>query len=338
MKRTIGIFLGDGPQVGTLHYDAQGRRENAAFEYTAEWREAKNRHALEPGLPLVPGPQFHKKMADGSIFHAVIADCEPDGWGRQIIRRDHVRRRQEARDPGEEGGARAFNSLDFLLAVDDASRVGALRFRDENGTFQRVPEPGRRAIPPLIELGALLASSRGVETHRETAADLAYLRGCGTSLGGLRPKCSVIDEDGQLAIGKFPSVLDEHAVMKGEVLALHLARDAGITAAEARLVDCSGSPVALVRRFDRDGSRRILFVSSATLLGVERRDGEDQTTPTRKSSMPSGSIARMHKPISTNSGVASRSPCSSPTPTTICSTTDFSMRAESYGACRPRLT
>jgi serine/threonine-protein kinase HipA len=277
-------------------------------------------------------------MADGSIFHAVIADCEPDGWGRQIIRRDHVRRRQEARDPGEEGGARAFNSLDFLLAVDDASRVGALRFRDENGTFQRVPEPGRRAIPPLIELGALLASSRGVETHRETAADLAYLRGCGTSLGGLRPKCSVIDEDGQLAIGKFPSVLDEHAVMKGEVLALHLARDAGITAAEARLVDCSGSPVALVRRFDRDGSRRILFVSSATLLGVERRDGEDQTTPTRKSSMPSGSIARMHKPISTNSGVASRSPCSSPTPTTICSTTDFSMRAESYGACRPRLT
>jgi len=92
-------------------------------------------------------------------------------------------------------------------------------------------EEGRRTTPTLIELGQLLAATRAVETNTETGADLAYLRGRGTSLGGLRPKCSVVDDDGHRAIGKFPSVCDERAVTTGEVLALTLARNAGIDAA-----------------------------------------------------------------------------------------------------------
>ena len=89
--------------------------------------------------------------------------------------------------------------------------------------------------------------------NKETAADLAYLRGRGTSLGGMRPKCTVIDEDGALSIGKFPSIADERAVTKGEVLALTLAKNAGINAAVARVVESQGLPVALIRRFDRRG-------------------------------------------------------------------------------------
>ncbi|MEG8055176.1 hypothetical protein QP185_21435 [Sphingomonas aerolata] len=60
-----------------------------------------------------------------------------------------------------------------------------------------------------------MAASRAVETNTETAADLAYLRGRGTSLGGLRPKCTVIDDEGHLSIGKFPSVADERSVTRG---------------------------------------------------------------------------------------------------------------------------
>jgi serine/threonine-protein kinase HipA len=144
--------------------------------------------------------------------------------------------------------------------------------------FQRAPEEGRRTAPPLIELGHLLYASRAVESNRETAADLAYLRGRGTSLGGLRPKCTVIDDDGALSIGKFPGITDERAVTKGEVLALKLARKAGINAAEARIVESESSPVALIRRFDRhsDG-RRIMYISAATLLGVEATEPEDHT-------------------------------------------------------------
>jgi serine/threonine-protein kinase HipA len=277
MRRTIDVVLGDGLQVGTLRYDLQGRRESAAFEYDAGWFGDPARFALGPTLPLQAGPQFHHKAKDGSLFHAAIADTEPDGWAKRLILRDHIRRRQELRREEKEE-AQPINALDYLLAVDDVSRVGALRFRDEDGVIQRAQEEGRRTAPPLIELGHLLSASRAVEANKETAADLAYLRGRGTSLGGMRPKCTVIDDDGALSIGKFPSIADERAVTKGEVLALTLAKNAGINAAAARIVDSEGLPVALIRRFDRRANgQRVLYVSAATMLGVEATEPEEHS-------------------------------------------------------------
>lgn len=277
MKRVIQVYAGDEQRrVGTLHYDINGSRERAAFSYDSTWLESSEGFALEPGLPLVSGAQFHRKTKDGSVFHAAVADTEPDGWARRVIMRDHAKRRQEARRTGETPASVQLNAMDFLLAVDDASRVEALRFKDETDVFCRHAEAGRRTAPPLVELGRLLAASRAVETESETAADLAYLRGRGTSLGGMRPKCTVVDDDGQLAIGKFPSVQDERPVTKGEVLAMQLAQAAGINAAATRLVDSDGLPVVLVRRFDRPQSGgRLMYVSAATMLGAESGDARE---------------------------------------------------------------
>lgn len=279
MKRTIGVFLGDSTRrVGTLRFDSQGARQSAAFEYDREWLAAKDRFALEPTLPLVAGMQFHKPASrEASIFHGAIADTEPDGWARRVILRDHARRRATARDAGRAQDSGLLTPIDFLLAVDDINRVGALRFQDEDGTFQRAPEEGCRTAPPLIELSALMAASRAVETNTETAEDLAYLRGRGTSLGGLRPKCSVIDDDGALSIGKFPSVDDDRPVTKGEILALHLAKAAGVTVPQARLVDSDGIPVAIIRRFDRTSKGRLMYISAATLLGVQAGEATEHT-------------------------------------------------------------
>ncbi len=279
MTRTINVYLGSEPRrIGTIRYDQQGARESAAFENDADWLAAPDRFTIDPALQLVAGPQFHRKTREGSIFHAAIADTEPDGWGRRVIQRDHARRRQEARRAGREVEVRQLNELDYLLAVDDFSRVGALRLQDEEGVFRRAAEEGRRTAPPLIELGQLAAATRAVEANSETAADLAFLRGRGTSLGGLRPKCTVVDEDGHLSIGKFPSVSDERAVTKGEILALRLAAIAGIDAAEGRLIDSDGVPVALVRRFDRpEGGGRLMYVSAATMLGAEPGDPGEHT-------------------------------------------------------------
>ncbi len=279
MKRRLGVYLGATPQlVGHLLYSRDGARESATFGYDDAWLSAPAKFPIDPTLPLVRGPQFHKSVPEGSLFHPAIADTEPDGWGMTVIRRDHAKRRSAARAAGEtlpplEG------ALDYLLSVDDTCRVGALRFRDEAGVFWRPPETeGHRTTPLLIELGALLAASRAVELNTETAADLAYLRGRGTSLGGLRPKCNLLEEDGTLAIGKFPSVHDTRAVTIGEVLALHLAAAAGIRAAHARIVLSDGQPVAVIRRFDRtpNGSR-LFSVSAATLVGVERGESGDHT-------------------------------------------------------------
>ena len=277
MTRTIEVCLGDAQRlVGTVRYNQEGARESAAFEYHATWLASPERFSIDPALRLVAGPQFHRKTPSGSVFHPAIADTEPDGWARRVILRDHARRRAEARLAGEER-APLLGALDFLLEVDDVSRVGALRFRDETGVFRRAQEPGRRGVPPLLELRQLLAATRAVETNTETAADLAYLRGRGTSLGGLRPKCSVVDDDGRLSIGKFPSTGDERAVTKGEVLALQLAADAGIEAAQARLVSSDGTPVALIRRFDRTARGRIVYVSAATMVGAEPDDASDHS-------------------------------------------------------------
>lgn len=271
MRRTIKVHLGDEARlIGLIRHDAAGTRESAAFEYDPGWLAAPDGFSIDPNLPLFAGPQFHRKVRDGSIFHSAIADTEPDGWGRRVIMRDHAKRRQEVRRAGVEPDPRPLGNLDFLLLVDDLSRVGALRFQDEAGVFQRAFEEGRRTAPPFVELSRLLAASRAVETQSETSADLEYLRGRGTSLGGLRPKCTIVDPQGRLSIGKFPSVADERSVTKGEVLAMRLARKAGINAAEARLVDSDGAPIALIRRFDRpDQGGRLLYVSAATMLGAE---------------------------------------------------------------------
>ncbi len=281
MKRIILVRMGEeGRGLGTLHYDQQGNRESAAFEYDTAWLGYAERFMIEPGLPLVTGPQFHRKQGQGSVFHAALADTEPDGWGKRVIQRDHAKRRQEARRKGTTVDPRPLGSLDYLLAVDDLARIGALRLQAGEGGYQRNSERGQRTTPPLIELGQLLASSRAVELNAETEADLAYLRGRGTSLGGLRPKCSVFDEDGMLAIGKFPSVTDERAVTKGEVLSLKLARKAGINAADARIVESEGTAIALIRRFDRTlAGERLMYVSAATMLGAEPGDhGEHSYT------------------------------------------------------------
>lgn len=269
MKRVLDVLLGDAPhRVGTLHYNQEGARESAVFSYDSAWLAYDGRFAFDPALELRAGPHFRQKGRETSVFHAAIADTEPDGWARNVIRRDHAKRRVTARAAGADLPP-LVNSLDYLLEVDDTSRVGALRFRDEEGVLRRTIPDGERATPPRIELQQMIASSRAVELNTETAADLAYLRGRGTSLGGLRPKCSIVDGDGKLAIGKFPSVHDERAVTKGEVLALTLAKRAGIRAADARIVMSDDVPVAVVRRFDRTDDGRIPYVSAATLMEAD---------------------------------------------------------------------
>lgn len=152
-----------------------------------------------------------------------------------------------------------------------------MRLRDAEGRFVRATEAGERGTPPLLELADLLRASSAVERGTETEQDLRYLRGRGTSLGGMRPKCTVLDGEGHLAIGKFPSVGDDRAVTRGEVLALRLATLAGIDAAQARIVVSEGVPVALVRRFDRAGGGRVPYLSATAMLQASREEDHSYT-------------------------------------------------------------
>ena len=274
LNQQVTVCLGDtGVPLGKLIYVKQGQRENTAFAYATSWLNAKERFAISPDLPLIAEFQQHKAASKhDSSFHFALADTEPDAWGRRVIARAHAKRRKN------DANLAALTAMDYLLAVDDESRIGALRLCDQDGNFLRQVEAGKRSTPPLIELPQMYAASRAVEAGNETALDLMYLQGKGTSLGGMRPKCTVRDENGRLAIGKFPSVGDTRSVTRGEVLALHLAQNAGIDAAHARIVNLDGTPVAVIQRFDRAINHgRIPYLSAASLLLATREEEHTYT-------------------------------------------------------------
>jgi serine/threonine-protein kinase HipA len=278
VERTVSVALGSSAlPVGQLTYAKLGSRESSAFVYDTNWLQDDSHFAISPDLVLTTERQFRKAPTrNDSVFHFAIADTEPDGWGCRVIARDHAKRRKRAQEQGKNFSG-ALTEMDYLLGVDDESRVGAIRFADDQGIFQRTMEDGGHRAPPLIELGQLLGASRAVESGTETEADLRYLRGRGTSLGGMRPKCTIVDDDGHLAIGKFPSVQDERAVTRAEVLALRLAQTAGIDTSHARIVLSDNVPVALIRRFDRHNGGRIPYLSAASLLQASREEDHSYT-------------------------------------------------------------
>lgn len=277
MNQTVEVWIGENAQlVGELSFNEQGnRRAWSTFSYADAWLARADRFAISPDLPLLR-THFNKK-ADStnerdSPFHYALQDTEPDGWARRVILRDFTKQRKEGRAQKQ-----AFSRLDYLLWADDISRIGALRFRGESGIFLRDTPPGSRGVPPFIELADILRATRAVELNKETQADLDYLCGKATSLGGMRPKSSILDEAGKLCIGKFPSVSDERAVTKGEVLAMRLAALAGINAAQARIVTVADAPVALIRRFDRADGKRIPYLSAASLLMADAAQDHSYT-------------------------------------------------------------
>ena len=269
-KISLDVCIGSaGLSVGTLNYVDDGARSYSSFIYKDAWLQSPHRFNISPDLELLAGQyQVRKALAKGdSTFHFAFADTEPDAWGRRVIARAHAKARKR------DSQLKALNELDYLCAVDDFSRMGALRLRDDKGNYLRTTPAGGRVAPPLLELERVMDACRAVERSKESAEDLKYLLGNGTSLGGMRPKSTVLDTDGTLALGKFPSVDDSRSVTRGEVLALRLAQAAGVNAAKSRIEMIGGKPVAIVTRFDRTATHaRIPYLSGASLLQASRSD------------------------------------------------------------------
>ena len=243
--------------VGRVWARSRKGKESATFEYDAEWLSSPFRFALEPALTLGSGP--HHTEAGRLIFGA-IGDSAPDRWGRVLIQREERRKaREEKRTP------RTLLEVDYLLGVGDIARQGALRFAEqEGGPFLA---KGMQ-IPPLLQLPALLTAVMRLSEDGGNDDDLRLLLAPGSSLGGARPKASVVDKDGQLAIAKFPQHGDLVPVSLWEAVALKLAAQAGISTPDWRIEKISGRNVLLLRRFDRRGNMRIPFLSAMSLLSA----------------------------------------------------------------------
>ena len=263
MEKQVFVYvdLAGAPHlVGRLWARVRKNKEGATFEYTDAWQENPTRFSLEPALKVGPGP-FHT-TADTPMFGA-IGDSAPDRWGRALMRRMERRRAER-----EERAPRTLHEMDYLLLVDDEARAGALRFAEtEGGPF--LAHEGAKRIPPLVELPKLLSAAEHVIDETDTDEELQLLFAPGSSLGGARPKASVREKDGHLAIAKFPRKDDETSTVIWEGVALTLAHKAGIAVPVARVETVAKKPVLLLRRFDRDAKRRIPFLSAMSMLSAK---------------------------------------------------------------------
>ena len=266
MTDTIEIYIdhaGATHLVGRCRYVAKQRGKSSLFEYADEWLENPDAFALDPANLSLETQQIYTS-SDKSALPGALRDTAPDLWGQQLIKRAF-------RKTGEE---RTLSEIDYLLTITDQTRIGALRYKREGeDTFDH--DVGHFRVPPLIQLPALVNAADAVQTNTETAEDLKLLLNEGSPLGGARPKSSIADNDGSLAIAKFPKPDDDRSIPHGEVLAMTLARKAGLNVAGARILAVAGRPVALIKRFDRQHGQRISFLSAMSLLGLN--DGDDAT-------------------------------------------------------------
>lgn len=253
---------GETRPVGLLRRHSARAGESLTFEYDPSWLADANRFSIEPALRL--GEGLFPTPKNQAIFGS-IGDSAPDTWGRRLMQRSE-RRRAES----EGRKLRTLTEVDYLLGVEDVTRLGALRFRwlrDEE--FQA---PQRAGVPPLLDLGKLLGVTERILRDEETDEDLKLIFAPGSSLGGARPKASIVDGQGALSIAKFPKETDDYSIELWEEIALRLAGNAGIETPRHSLVEVAGKQILLSRRFDRDGGKRIPFLSAMSMVGLA--DGE----------------------------------------------------------------
>lgn len=259
--------------IGELTCDRIRGGETYGFEFDRDWLRAHGDIFFGEDLQNFPGRQFSK--AGREIF-GCFSDALPDRWGRTLLaRREQLSAREEGR------AVRRLTSFDYLCGIDDHSRMGGFRFSlTKKGGFINTDESFR--VPPLTNIRQLMHAAHEIETSEEkhslpSEKWIAQLIHPGTSLGGARPKVSVIGEDGRLTVAKFPSRKDDYDVGLWEHFAHIMARKAGINAALTSTMPGENHHILLSKRFDRsDNGKRIHFATALTLLGLT--DGENAST------------------------------------------------------------
>lgn len=274
MSREIYIFADweefDNPMfVGTLRSDLVKAKEHFSFTYDEQWLQSKYAQQIDPELQLYTGEQHNNSQQNFRVF----LDSCPDRWGRLLMkRREAVIARQQERKPN------VLNESDYLLGVHDMHRMGALRFKsDFDGDFLDNNE--LLASPPMASLRELEHAASQLESARDID-DPDYLKWLnmlispGSSLGGARPKSSVIDSNENLWIAKFPSGHDDYDIGAWEYVVYQLAIDAGITMSECQLKKLNSQHhTFLTKRFDRTATSRLHFTSAMMQLGYD--DGDE---------------------------------------------------------------
>lgn len=229
------------------------KREDEAglFRYAPSYDEAGLSWSIDPAnLPFVPGIEHIAHRYSG--LHDVLRDASPDGWGQLLLRRKHDLPEKTL-------------PVEFLRLAGNADRWGALAI----GTGPK-PDIARLATPKLHKLEDLVRELLAIaERQPAIHAQLRKQLFATPSMGGARPKATIQEGDTYwlvkpgLATDTVDLALLEHGTQQ-------LGRAAGLHFADTRHHALAGGLSAVrVLRFDRDGQKRIMAVSAASLLQIQ---------------------------------------------------------------------
>jgi serine/threonine-protein kinase HipA len=253
-------FLDQATKVGVLFCD----RGHLSFAYDKSWLESDHKFNIDPGLGLYLNDQ------PALDTFGIFTDSAPDRWGRVLMDR-----RELADSKIEKRNVRALHEWDYLTGVQDETRMGAIRLRkDEQFIDNR--DCGAPPVTSLSELQhvASLLENEDEENMTSLTKWLSVLIAPGSSLGGARPKANFRNTDGSLWIAKFPKQDDKEDIGLWEGITLELAKKCGINVPEFKVVNINGNHhTFLVKRFDRTGNKREMFVSAMTML--QKKDNQD---------------------------------------------------------------
>ncbi len=247
--------------IGVLSAQQAKGKKAFSFKYEADWLNSSQPLFLDPDIGWFDGPQY----PNGKENFGFVFDSMPDTWGKTLMKRRAAMIAKEQGNPTP-----TMYDIDFLLGVDDESRMGALRFKlDVDGPF--LDNNPNTPIPPINRIRELQHAADVLESDKESKVLkkwLAILMAPGSSLGGARPKANIIDEHGDLWIAKFPSKSDTNDKAAWEFLAYKLALKSGIKISESRIEKISGKyHTFFTKRFDRQKKVRIHFASAMTMTG-----------------------------------------------------------------------
>lgn len=262
ISRPLYVYLqrpDDGAWVTVGRYVASAPGEGT-FMYAPSYVDNGLAWAIDPvNLPFVPGIQYKTRHYRG--LHDVLRDACPDAWGQALLRREHDL-------PGDAP------PLQYLIKAGNIDRWGALAV----GSTPRFSGAALNS-PPLPLLDQLVEELAALAEHRPPVRPAIRRRLVQTaSVGGARPKTTVRDEAGALWLVKPEIHTDPTDIPRLEHFARQWGAASGLDVAQTVLHPAAGGRSVLrVRRFDRNGDRRLMCVSAAALLQAEYPDNPAQT-------------------------------------------------------------
>lgn len=224
------------------------------FVYAQDYLDSRG-PALDPiSLPTTRRIAPHKEIKQGGVF-GVFRDAMPDGFGLFIL--EAIKERDLP------------HPLDRLEhSLGDA--VGAIEVCDDIEA-KLAYEPPR--LDELLDTLKTLPDSR---PSSEAARMLHHAQG--TSLGGERPKMTVLHE-GEMWIAKLQDRGDAPNTPLREYAAMRVGQVLGLDIADVLFRRAGDRQVVLVRRFDRTrtshGFARKLYASAHTVLRLDGQTRED---------------------------------------------------------------